>query len=68
MSSRPRVAAVGCGGTISSLGRDRTNVLAHPELATQMPIAEELQRLDNKASASTGCCDAQHLPQTAKVR
>jgi hypothetical protein len=71
MSSKSLVAAIGCGGTMSLLGRDSTDVLDDPQFGTKMPIAEELQRLDKRASASAGCCDCaaapQHLLQTASA-
>jgi hypothetical protein len=56
---------------MSLLGRDSTDVLDYPQFGTEMPIAEELQWLDKRASASTGCCDCaaapQHLLQTASA-
>jgi L-asparaginase len=44
MSSTPVVAAIGCGGTIASLGRDSTDVLDYPEFGTKIPIAEVIGR------------------------
>jgi L-asparaginase len=44
MSSRPLVAAIGCGGTISSLGRDSTDVLDYPDFGTKMSIEEVVGR------------------------
>jgi L-asparaginase len=44
MSSKPVVAAIGCGGTISSLGRDSTDVLDYPEFGSKLPIAELVAR------------------------
>src|SRR5262245_5552726 len=45
MSARPIVAAIGCGGTISSLGRDSLDVLDYPEVGTKLPIAEVVGRV-----------------------
>jgi L-asparaginase len=44
MSSRPLVAAIGCGGTISSLGRDSIDVLDYPDFGTKMSIGEVVGR------------------------
>ena len=44
MSSKPLVAAIGCGGTISSLGRDSTDVLDYPEFGSKLPIEEVIGR------------------------
>ena len=44
MPTRPLVAAIGCGGTISSLGRDSTDVLDYPDFGTKMPIEEVVGR------------------------
>src|SRR5262252_3039257 len=44
MPERPLIAAIGCGGTISSLGRDSTDVLDYPDFGTKLPIDEVLGR------------------------
>ncbi|TMJ70335.1 MAG: asparaginase [Alphaproteobacteria bacterium] len=44
MPTRPLVAAIGCGGTISSLGRDSTDVLDYPDFGTKMAIEEVVGR------------------------
>jgi Asparaginase, N-terminal len=44
MPDRPLIAAIGCGGTISSLGRDSTDVLDYPDFGTKLPIEEVLGR------------------------
>jgi len=44
MPDRPLIAAIGCGGTISSLGRDSTDVLDYPDFGTKLPIDEVLRR------------------------
>ena len=44
MPTRPIVAAIGCGGTISSLGRDSTDVLDYPDFGTKMSIEEVVGR------------------------
>ena len=44
MPTRPLVAAIGCGGTISSLGRDSTDVLDYPDFGTKMSIEEVVAR------------------------
>ena len=45
MSARPIVAAIGCGGTISSLGRDSLDVLDYPDFGTKLPIEEVVGRV-----------------------
>jgi L-asparaginase len=44
MSDRPIVAAIGCGGTISSVGRDSLDVLDYPDFGTKLPIEEVVGR------------------------
>jgi len=44
MPERPLIAAIGCGGTISSLGRDSTDVLDYPDFGIKLPIDELLKR------------------------
>ena len=41
---RPLIAAIGCGGTISSLGRDSMDVLDYPDFGTKLPIDQVLAR------------------------
>src|SRR5215510_7328458 len=45
MSARPIVAAIGCGGTISSLGRDSLDVLDYPDFGSKLPIEEVVGRV-----------------------
>jgi L-asparaginase len=44
MSTKPVVAAIGCGGTIASLGRDSTDVLDYPDFGRKLPIDEVVSR------------------------
>jgi len=44
MSDKPLVAAIGCGGTISSFGRDSTDVLDYPDFGRKLPIEEVVGR------------------------
>jgi len=44
MPDRPLIVAIGCGGTISSLGRDSTDVLDYPDFGTKLPIGDVLPR------------------------
>jgi L-asparaginase len=44
MPDRPLIAAIGCGGTISSLGRDSMDVLDYPDFGTKLPIDEVVGR------------------------
>jgi L-asparaginase len=44
MPDRPLIAAIGCGGTISSLGRDSMDVLDYPDFGTKLPIEEVVGR------------------------
>jgi len=49
MPEKPLIAAIGCGGTISSLGRDSTDVLDYPDFGTKLPIDEVLARFPEMA-------------------
>jgi L-asparaginase len=44
MPDRPLIAAIGTGGTISSLGRDSTDVLDYPDFGTKLQIEEVIAR------------------------
>ena len=44
MSDRPLVAIIGTGGTISSLGRDSTDVLDYPDFGTKLAVDEVVGR------------------------
>jgi L-asparaginase len=44
MSDRPLVATIGTGGTISSLGRDSTDVLDYPDFGVKLAIEEVIGR------------------------
>lgn len=50
MPQKPWVAAIGCGGTISSLGRDSTDVLDYPDFGRKLPIEEVVRRCGEIAS------------------
>jgi len=52
MPDRPVSAAIGCGGTISSLGRDSTDVLDYPDFGTKLPIDEVLGRYPELAKVA----------------
>lgn len=52
MPDRPLIAAIGCGGTISSLGRDSTDVLDYPDFGTKLPIDEVLGRYPELAKVA----------------
>ena len=38
MPNRPLIAAIGCGGTISSLGRESMDVLDYPDFGTKLHV------------------------------
>lgn len=44
MPDRPLIAAIGAGGTISSLGRDSIDVLDYPDFGTKLQIEEVIAR------------------------
>jgi L-asparaginase len=44
MSDKPLVAAIGCGGTISSLGANSTDVLDYPDFGRKLPVEEVVAR------------------------
>jgi L-asparaginase len=44
VSDKPLVGAIGCGGTISSLGASSTDVLDYPDFGRKMPIEEVIGR------------------------
>ena len=52
MSDKPWVAAIGCGGTISSLGRDSTDVLDYPDFGRKLRIEEVVGRYGEIASVA----------------
>src|SRR6202011_3140540 len=52
MPDRPVIAAIGCGGTISSLGRDSTDVLDYPDFGPKLPIDEVLGRYPELAKVA----------------
>jgi L-asparaginase len=52
VSDKPWGAAIGCGGTVSSLGRDSTDVLDYPDFGRKMPIEEVISRCPELASAA----------------
>jgi L-asparaginase len=53
MPDKPLVAAIGCGGTISSLGRDSTDVLDYPDFGRKLPIEEVVGRYPEIAAVAT---------------
>jgi L-asparaginase len=44
MTDRPLVAVVGTGGTISSLGRNSTDVLDYPDFGTKLSVEKVIER------------------------
>jgi L-asparaginase len=44
MTDRPLVAVIGTGGTISSLGRDSTDVLDYPDFGTKLSVETVIER------------------------
>ena len=52
MSDKPWVAAIGCGGTISSLGRDSTDVLDYPDFGRKLRIEEVVGRYGAPTSST----------------
>jgi L-asparaginase len=52
MPDRPLIAAIGTGGTISSLGRDSTDVLDYPDFGTKQSIEEVIARYPEIARAA----------------
>src|SRR5262249_17527068 len=53
MPEKPLVAAIGCGGTISSLGRDSLDVLDYPDFGRKLPIEEVVGRYPEAAAAAS---------------
>jgi L-asparaginase len=52
MPDRPLIAAIGCGGTISSLGRESMDVLDYPDFGTKLPIDQVLARYPEIATVA----------------
>jgi L-asparaginase len=50
VSSKPIIAAIGCGGTISSLGQDSTDVLDYPDFGSKLAIEDVVARVAELAS------------------
>jgi L-asparaginase len=50
LTKKPIIAAIGCGGTISSLGRDSTDVLDYPDFGRKMGIEEVVGRYSEIAA------------------
>ena len=44
MTEKPLIGAIGCGGTISSIGASSTDVLDYPDFGRKLPIEEVLGR------------------------
>jgi L-asparaginase len=44
VTEKPLIGAIGCGGTISSLGASSTDVLDYPDFGRKLPIEEVLGR------------------------
>ncbi|MSO77659.1 MAG: asparaginase [Alphaproteobacteria bacterium] len=51
-ADKPVVVAIGTGGTISSLGRDSTDVLDYPDFGRKMDVAEAVGRYPEVAAAA----------------
>jgi L-asparaginase len=49
-TDRPRVAIIGCGGTISSLGASSLDVMDYPEEGQKLGVQQVLQRVPELAS------------------
>ena len=43
MTERPLVAVIGTGGTISSLGRNSTDVLDYPDFGTKLSVEKVIE-------------------------
>jgi L-asparaginase len=52
MPDKPLIAAIGCGGTISSLGRDSLDVLDYPDFGTKLPVEAVLARFPEIATVA----------------
>ncbi len=52
MSSKPLIAAIGCGGTISSLGQHATDVLDYPEFGSKLAIEDVIGRVAEVAAVA----------------
>lgn len=48
----PRVAVIGCGGTIVSLGTSSVDLMDYPEHGTKLDVAQILQRVPETAGAA----------------
>src|SRR5206468_11281589 len=44
MTPLPRIAVIGCGGTIASVAPSSLDVLDYPEFGSKLPIEDVLQR------------------------
>src|SRR5437870_12818768 len=44
MTRLPRIAVIGCGGTIASVAPSSLDVLDYPEFGSKLPIEDVLQR------------------------
>src|SRR6266403_1283621 len=44
MPGLPRIAVIGCGGTIASVAPSSLDVLDYPEFGSKLPIEDVLQR------------------------
>src|SRR5215831_13417798 len=52
MPDKPLIAAIGCGGTISSLGRDSLDVLDYPDFGTKLAVDAMLARFPEIATVA----------------
>ncbi len=52
MTNRPLVAVLGTGGTISSIGRDSTDVLDYPDTGTKLSVEKVIERYPEIAGIS----------------
>lgn len=51
-SALPRVAIIGCGGTIASLGTSSTDLMDYPEHGSKLDVAQILQRVPELAEVA----------------
>jgi L-asparaginase len=51
-STLPRVALIGCGGTITSLGTGPLDVMDYPEFGSKLPVGDVLARVPEAASVA----------------
>jgi L-asparaginase len=52
VSSKPVIAAIGCGGTISSLGQHSTDLLDYPDFGSKLAIEDVIGRIAEVAAVA----------------